>query len=66
MNKSIITAVKAQIRRESLSVSEVARRAGVSRPHLSEALRGIDDRSVEWWARVAAALGLRVRISVDC
>ena len=62
---TIKKAVQAHIRRERLSVSEVARRAGVSRPHLSLALRGVTSRSVDWWLRVADALDLRVKISVE-
>jgi transcriptional regulator with XRE-family HTH domain len=46
------------LEQRGLSVSELARRMGCSRPHLSEALRGKRAASLDYWIDVARQLGV--------
>ncbi len=51
-------AVAAQIRQPGETDSALARRLGCTRQQLYKNLRG--ECSIEWWAKVAAAHGIRV------
>ena len=53
-------ALRAERQRQGRTLSDVARRAGVSLPYLSEVERGVKEPSSEVLGAVAGALGLRL------
>jgi transcriptional regulator with XRE-family HTH domain len=55
--------IAAEMQRRGLTISEVARAAGFSRPHLSRVLAGHESPTIDRLARLATAVGLT--ISVD-
>ena len=57
---SIVAQIAAERRRQGLSISELARRAGLPRPHVSMTLAGKNDAQGSTLDKLAAALGMRL------
>lgn len=58
----IINQLAAEIAKRG-TISEAARRAGVSRPYLSNVLSGKHQPRIDWVERLAKTLGISLKIS---
>lgn len=56
--EEFIEQVEAEVERQGISLSELARRAGCGRPYLHRVLTRQQSPSLEWAEKVAEALGL--------
>jgi DNA-binding phage protein len=53
--------VEKRIKETGISITELARQAGVGRPYLHRVLSGEQDPSLEWAEKVARPLGLKIK-----
>ena len=60
MTERAVKRIRHEMTRQGLTISELAERAQVGRPYLSNVLAGYHSPSVDWLARVLGVLGVEI------
>jgi len=63
--RQVARMIRAAREEKKLSQAELARRAGTKQPHIARLESGTETPGLEVLSRIATALGLKLRISLD-